>query len=286
MLGSIAEAEDAAQDAYLRWRNAHEEIWEPGAYLAKVVTRICLDTMKSARDRHETDASPRLPEPIIEQLEATSVIAVDSHIEAPIALMFALERLSLLERAVFLLYDVLDMEFSEIAAAIERSKPTCRQLPTQARRNVQTGTRHQDIPAGEAKRIASGTFNAAQRGMRLGCGTFSRLQPYFTAMAAVAKLLPVGSSSTSTEFVRLLVGLARKAHAPGECPTWHELVRINGLPGYISHGAGGALQTTALQVEGGAVAAVYVVRNPDKLGVAALATTGGPGSRRVTATRS
>ena len=272
MLGSLADAEDAVQDSYLRWRAADRDVAEPRAYLAKAVTRICLDTLKSARARHETYVGPWLPEPVIEGLDASAVSAADIHIDAPVALMLALERLSPLERAVFLLHDVLDMAFCEVAAALDRSEATCRQLASRARRNVRAEDRHQHVADEDARRIASAFFNASQT------GNTARLRDLLADSAVFhsdgggrnfsARRLVFGADRVA----RLLVGLARKARRAGFDASWHQSVRINGLPGYVSVGAGGILQTTALQVEREGVTAVYVVRNPDKLqGVAAWA---------------
>lgn len=277
MLGSIADAEDAVQDSYLRWRATDKDVLEPRAYLAKAVTRICLDTLKSARARHETYVGPWLPEPVIERLDASTVSDADTHIDAPMALMLALERLSPLERAAFLLHDVLDMEFCEVAAALDRSEVACRQLASRARRNVRAEDRHQHIADEEARRIASAFFSATQT------GDTARLRDLL-ADSAVFHSDGGGRSLSARRLVfgadriaRLLVGLVHKTQRAGVNASWHQLVRINGLPGYVSIGAGGVPQTTALQVEGGRVTAVYVVRNPDKLqGVAAWASAANP----------
>ena len=271
MLGSIADAEDAVQDSYLRWRAVDGDVLEPRAYLAKTVTRICLDALKSARARHETYVGPWLPEPLIEGLGASNDVDADAHIDAPVALMLALERLSPLERAVFLLHDVLDMEFCEVAATLERSEVTCRQLASRARRNVRAEDRHQRIADDDARRIASAFFSASQSGDTARLRDLLADSAVFHSDGGGRNLSARRLIFGGDRIVRLLVGLAHKAQRTAFDASWHRLVRINGLPGYVSIGAGGVLQTTALQVEGGRVTAVYVVRNPDKLhGVAAL----------------
>ncbi|HMA52522.1 MAG TPA: sigma-70 family RNA polymerase sigma factor, partial [Magnetospirillaceae bacterium] len=124
MLGSVAEAEDVVQDAWLRWQRANQvEVRNPAAYLSRTVTRLCLDVMKSSRARHEDYVGSWLPEPIVEPDEEG--IRFD---ELTLTLMLALERLSPLERAAFLLHDVFDEPLAEIALALDRDAAAVRQL--------------------------------------------------------------------------------------------------------------------------------------------------------------
>src|SRR3954454_358872 len=123
MLGSVAEAEDVVQEAWLRFAGA-ATVDKPEAWLVAVVTRLCLDHLKSARVKRETYVGFWLPEPLIEVAEEDAIEAED----VSLTLMLALERLSPLERAAFLLHDVFDMPFAEVARAIGRDDATCRQL--------------------------------------------------------------------------------------------------------------------------------------------------------------
>ncbi len=270
MLGSLADAEDVVQDAYLRWHAAmNDDIVEPRAYLTRVVTRLCLDILKSARRRRESYVGPWLPEPIIELLDAPEPISVDDRIDAPVALMLALERLSPLERAAFLLHDVLDMDFSEIAATLDRSQAACRQLAARARVNVRADEHRYEVPAPEAERIASAFLAAVRDG---DVGTLRDLladAAVFHSDGGGQRPAALRIIAGRDRIVRFFAGLARKARTAGATISWSRIVRINGLPGYVSIGPDGVLQTTALQVEDGAVTAVYVVRNPDKLTAAA-----------------
>jgi len=135
MLGSMADAEDAVQETYLRWHAAdRDSVSDPRAFLMTTATRICLDLLTSARARREEYVGPWLPEPVID----TAALAPDSRTELAedlsIALLLMLDRLSPLERAAFLLHDIFDFSFSEVAAALERSEPACRQLAARASR--------------------------------------------------------------------------------------------------------------------------------------------------------
>jgi RNA polymerase sigma-70 factor (ECF subfamily) len=126
MLGSVADAEDVVQDAFLRWLDADRDaVCEPEAYLRRVVTRLCLDQLKSARRRRETYIEPWLPEPLVDPAE-------DEIDDVTLPLMLALGRLSPLERAAFLLHDVFGVSFEEIAETIGRDPAACRQLASRA----------------------------------------------------------------------------------------------------------------------------------------------------------
>ncbi len=137
MLGSMAEAEDAVQEAYLRWHDTDRDIVkEPRAFLMTTTTRICLDVLKSARMKREEYVGPWLPDPITD----TASLAPDAQTELAedlsVALLLALDRLSPLERAAFLLHDVFDYSFSQVAAALGRNEAACRQLASRARTRV------------------------------------------------------------------------------------------------------------------------------------------------------
>ena len=133
----MADAEDAVQETYLRWHGAdRDKVSDPRAFLMTTTTRICLDMLTSARARREDYVGPWLPEPVVD----TAALAPDSRTELAedlsIALLLTLDRLSPLERAAFLLHDVFDFSFSEVATALERSEAACRQLAARARAHV------------------------------------------------------------------------------------------------------------------------------------------------------
>jgi len=129
MLGSLSEAEDILQDAWLRWAATTQSVDTPAAYLTRIVTRLCLDQLKSARVRRETYVGAWLPEPLMGTTEDEETIADD----VTLTLMLAMERLSPLERAAFLLHDVFDMALTDVATTLGREPAAVRQLASRAR---------------------------------------------------------------------------------------------------------------------------------------------------------
>lgn len=262
MLGSVADAEDVVQDAFLRWHGADRAaVDDAGAFLSRVVTRLCLDRLKSARARRETYVGSWLPEPVLDADAFGGGDAEDAALDLSVALMLALERLSPLERAAFLLHDIFDASFDEIAATLGRSPATCRQLATRARRNVRSERPRFPVPTEEGERIARAFRAAADSGDASALSQVLAVSVVLTAdgggRASAVKDPLVGREAVARFFSRL----ARAPLGPG-------VVRealINGLPGYVTRHADGTLQTTAFEIEDGLITAIHVVRNPDKL---------------------
>lgn len=257
MLGSVADAEDVVQDAFLRWLGTDRaSVREPEAFLRRTVTRLCLDQLKSARARRETYVGPWLPEPVVEPEEGE----VD---DVTLPLMLALERLSPLERAAFLLHDVFGASFEEIAETIGRDSAACRQLASRARIHVRAARPRFDVPKERGLEIAAAFFQASRSG----------------DMAALRSLLAADVSVHSDGGGKVPAGLrpilgiedVMKLHTSLARFFAKEMSRVvrygfvNGLPGFVTIEPGGVLQTTALAIEGGRIAGIYVTRNPDKL---------------------
>ncbi len=256
MLGSVADAEDAVQDAFLRWLAVDRAtVDEPEAYLRRVVIRICLDQLKSARRRRETYIGPWLPEPVFEPAED----AID---DVTLPLMMALERLSPLERAAFLLHDVFGVGFDEVAETIGRDPVACRQLATRARAHVQAARPRYPVAKERGLAIAAAFFSATRNG---------DMQALRSLLAADVALTTDGGGKRRAA-KRVFVGLAdvmglHSALAwryPDRVPRILRYGFVNGLPGFVSAEEDG-VQTTALEIEKERIVGVYVMRNPDKL---------------------
>src|SRR5215475_5163401 len=164
MLGSRAEAEDIVQDAYLRWHAADRTaIEEPRRYLGTVVTRLCLDRMKSARARREFYVGQWLPEPVVDEAFDDETAGDLAH-DISVALMLVLERLSPLERASFLLHDVFGLDFAEVSRALGRSHAACRQLAARGREHIGAGRPRFPASSEDGRRLAAAFHLAAISG--------------------------------------------------------------------------------------------------------------------------
>jgi RNA polymerase sigma-70 factor (ECF subfamily) len=257
MLGSVADAEDMVQEAFLRWLDADRDaVREPEAFLRRVVTRLCLDHLKSARHRRETYIGPWLPEPVVE--------AADDEIDDfTLPLMMALERLSPLERAAFLLHDVFGVSFEEIAETIAREPAACRQLAARARDHVSAARPRFHMPKKRGLEIAAAFFAASRS------GDMQQLQSLLAEDITVyadgggktpAAMQPIVGFDAVMQFQ---ASLAR--FFAGKMSRLLQYHFINGLPGFVTIEHEDTLQTTALQIEDNKIVAIYVMRNPDKL---------------------
>ncbi|MBA2918421.1 sigma-70 family RNA polymerase sigma factor [Sphingomonas sp. MAH-20] len=255
MLGSVADAEDVVQEAFIRWMSADRAgVREPEAYLRRTVTRLCLDQLKSAQHRRETYIGPWLPEPVVEE-------EADEDVTLP--LMLALERLSPLERAAFLLHDVFGVGFDEIAGTIGRDAAACRQLAARARAHVREARPRFQVEKRRGLEIAHAFFTASRSGDMSALGAL--------LAADVSVHSDGGGKRPAAPQVILGFDHVMKLHkALGVLcrkypSTLLRTAMVNGLPGFVTREADGELQTTALQIEDGKVTAIYVMRNPDKL---------------------
>lgn len=260
MLGSMSEAEDVVQEAWIRWqRQDQASVQEPAAWLTRAVTRLCLDAMKSARARRESYVGAWLPEPFVEPEDEEP--AED---ELTLTLMLALERLSPLERAAFLLHDVFGVPLHEVAASLGRDPAAARQLAVRARRHVREDRARFRVERAEGERLARAFFTASTSGDVASLRTLLAQDVVLQADGGgkvTAFLNPIIGHERA---LRLFAGLHRKL---GSRPArFIRMSWIDGLPGYVSRERDDVLQSTALQVEDGRIRAVYIMRNPDKLG--------------------
>lgn len=265
MTGSVSEAEDILQDAWLRWSASGAARAEsPRAYLGRIVARLCLDRARSARVRRECYVGVWLPEPLVETENGP-----EAHIGRPRevsnALLLLLQRLTPAERAAFLLHDVFELSFPEIARVLEREEAACRQLAVRARKALaRPGRETGPVAPDEAGRLARAFWKASRTGDVQGLsailaeGVLLRTDGGGKARAALNTI--TGRDRT----IRMFEGLARKRGfaLPPE-PVW---ATINGAAGFVSLEADGVLQTTTFDIEAGRISAIWIQRNPEKLG--------------------
>lgn len=257
MIGSHAEAEDVVQDAWLRWSAVdRRDIRAPEGWLVRTVGRLALDHLKSARVRRETYPGTWLPEPLVEEAEEVSD-------DVTLTLMLALDRLSPLERAAFLLHDVFDMDFAEVGRVLDRDAAACRQLASRARQHVRQEKTRFTLPEDRGRAIADAFLHASRS------GDMTALQGLLAEDAVIysdgggtrnSALNPIFGRE---KVIRFFDGIARKTE--GALPPFRQFALFDGLPGHMSIEADGLPQMTALEIRDGLIRAIYVIRNPQKL---------------------
>ena len=262
MLGSRSDAEDVVQDAYLRFIGA-DDVRNTEAFLVTVVTRLCLDRLKSAKAQREIYVGPWLPEPVFDTDILSTEAATELADDLSFALLLALDRLSPQERAAFLLHDVFDMPFSDIASMIGRSEPACRQLATRARRAVRN--ERPPPPATDSHAQLLQAFLEA-----VGSGDLSQLTGLLRDDAVAVtdgggrKTAALNPIYGADKVARFFISVAGKAKATGQ-DIRIESAMINGSVGALLYMDGELDHSLSISTDGEKIAAIYLVRNPDKL---------------------
>lgn len=264
MLGSVSEAEDVVQEALLRLTRAEGPIEEPEAWITTVATRLSIDVLRQARVRRETYVGPWLPEPLIEEAGAEPGSRVELQDSLSQAFLVMLERLTATERAALLLRDVFDYDYGEIAEVIDRSQATCRQLVSRARKHLRSNAPRFDADVGQRDRLLEQFLAAAEEG---------DLDALEQLLAEDATLYSDGGGKAiaarrpilgGPRIARFMAGVTRKYRRRG--PLALQLVHVNGQPGRILRTASGrVLDVLSIDVVGGRIQTVRLVRNPDKL---------------------
>lgn len=260
MLGSVSDAEDIVQDAWLRWRDARD-VESPRGWLVRVVSRLCLDRLKSARVRRESYFGTWLPEPLVDgQAEPASGAKIDESVS--IALLLVLEKLAPAERAGFILHDVFGYDFAEIAGILEKSEPACRKLVSRARERVRRDRPRFAASHAEHEELLK-RFLAACRGGEIeplldlfdeGVALYSDGGGKATAVPEVLS----GPAIIATFFIRIVRNLEAARHEIR--PTY-----FNGTPGVLFLIDGVIVTALSLDVHDGRIVAIFGHRNPDKL---------------------
>ncbi|MBT0778608.1 RNA polymerase sigma factor SigJ [Paracoccus sp. pheM1] len=264
MTGSVADTEDIVQDAWLRFAGQDlRTIERPSRWLGAVVTRLCLDHLKSARMRRETYVGAWLPEPLVEDAAAGAEQQWIVTEDVGIALILTLDALSPEMRAAFILRDAFDYDFEEIAAVVCRSPVACRQLVSRARRRLAGAAPASSVQPGEALPIVTAFWQASRQGDMEGLLRLfaEEIEVHTDGGGKVPAAINVlrGRRRAAGFFA----GIARKwPHAADAVP---HLCRINGSPGFVLVKPGGVVQTTALAIREGRIAAIWIMRNPEKL---------------------
>jgi len=257
MLGTLADADDVAQDTWLRWQaSGGAHIANAEAWLVTAATRLCLDRLRSAARARETYPGPWLPEPIVTEGPEDAAELSDS---LTLGFLVLLDQLAPVERAVFVLAEVFEVPYAEIAATVGRSPGACRQIASRARRRLQpdkrpsqAGAADREIVSGLLRALASGDVNEV----------VARLAPQVVCITdggpnRRAARRPVAGS---TKVARLLTSVARSHRHLATRPAV-----VGGSAGAILSAGGTVEQVMAVTSESGVITSVYFVGNPDKL---------------------
>jgi RNA polymerase sigma-70 factor (ECF subfamily) len=259
ILGSVEEAEDAVQDAWLRLtRTNRSEIADLTGWLIVTVSRLAVDTLRSARKRREEYVGTWLPEPIVAPDDPAERVTLDESMS--MAMLVVLESLSPAERTAFVLHDVFGLPFTEVGRAVGRTPAACRQLATRARKHVSARAPRFEVDTAAHRSVVE-AFARASAGRDLD-GLVALLDPDVVlrsdgggVVLAIRKPV-VGAMKVA----RFLVGISRRYEGAGR-----SLVNVNGWPGLVLFRGDQLDSVTGLTVAGGRITEIDIVRNPEKL---------------------
>jgi RNA polymerase sigma-70 factor (ECF subfamily) len=267
MLGGVSEAEDIVQEAFIRFQRALADgtaVESPKAYLSAVVTRLAIGHLKSARVRRETYVGEWLPEPLVTDEGAGDPAEHAEQADSlSMSFLVLLERLTPVERAVFLLHDVFDYDFEEVGRIVRKSPATCRQHAVRARRFIAENRPRFDADQAERDELLRRFFEAAESG---------DVDGLIEVLAEDAILYGDGGGKVpqwyapivgADNIARLFATMGRQNRRLGSTFECHQ---VNGQPGVIFRGPrGGIMSVMSFEVAGGRVATIRSVVNPDKL---------------------
>lgn len=258
MLGTVSDAEDIVQEAYLRWQRVDKsEVRDNTGYLIRVTTRLCLDQLRAARSRRETYPGEWLPEPLVTD-DATERLDRD----VSVALLLSLERLTPLERAAFLLHDVFEQSYEELADALDRSPVSCRQLVSRARKHVRSNKPRTQVDPRHGEKLISAFFSAARSGDTATLSTLLAQDVHLHSDGGGKALATLNPILGQDKVMRFFAGLARK-YSGHQQLRW-AICELNGQKSIVSREPDGLLQATSIEIEDGRITRIYITRNPDK----------------------
>jgi len=260
MLGSVAEAEDVVQEAFVRYHKASPDADSPRAYLATVTTRLAIDHLRSARVRREVYPGEWLPEPLVDDDAQRHAETADS---LSLTFLHLLEKLSPLERAVFLLREVFDYPYEELAAIVGKSPENCRQILARARKRIDVGRRRFDVSREERDEVARRFIGAWEEGDL--DGLVALLAPDATLHGdggGKAPSVPVPLVGAE-RIAKAILGWGRQGRERG---LTFRPAHVNGEPGAVFYGPDGTpVWVTAFEIADGVVVGIRSILNPDKL---------------------
>ena len=261
MLGTVSDAEDMLQETFIRWQQTpFDQIQSPKALLVTIVTRLCLKHLQSARVKREEYFGEWLPEPLLTSAESPSTSRIDGSIS--MAFLVLLERLNPIERAVFLLREIFEYEYSEIAAILGQSDVNCRQILRRAREHVKAiEPRFSPSPV-EHERLLKEFLDASSRGDMEGLVSLLSNDVVFRSDGG-GKGVAVPNSVSGVDHVRrLVVGALRKLVPASRVNRFTE---VNGALAIITYLEEKPFSVLTLDIFEDRIRGIYIVSNPDKL---------------------
>lgn len=263
MLGSVADAEDMLQEAFIRWRQASsDEIRSPRAFLVTIVTRLCINHLESARVRREQYVGEWLPEPLVTdpKSDPSHVLRVDESLS--IAFLVLLERLTSIERAVFLLREIFEYEYSEIATILGQSEANCRQILRRARQHLSESRPRFRAPSEERSNLLERFLRATSQGDMDGLVELLASDVVLHSDGGGKALAVPNLIFGADKVARGILGSLEKL-VPRNLLT--RMALINGQPGIVSYLNGKPYSVLTLDTSEGRIRAIYVLTNPEKL---------------------
>jgi RNA polymerase sigma-70 factor, ECF subfamily len=258
MLGTLHDAEDVVQDAWLRWDSVdHDTIQTPDAWLTTVTTRLALDRIRANRRRREEYVGPWLPEPVVTERGPEDAAEIADSLT--LGFLTVLDRLNPVERAVFLLADVFGAPYAEVAEAVGKSEVACRQIASRSRRRLQAS--HVRRPTGDERRVADALLVAVALGD--ADAVLQRLAPDVVSISdggpnrRAARRPVVGAARVS----RFMMNFAHRVHDRLR----YVPVTVNGDPGMMVYDGDDIEFVMAFEVQDALVHTIWIIRNPEKL---------------------
>jgi RNA polymerase sigma-70 factor, ECF subfamily len=262
MLGSVADAEDAVQDAWLRWSAADRtDVDDPKAYLVRIVSRLALDRLGAAHTRRETYVGPWLPEPLVTDSAPDPGEAAEVAEQVSLALLVVLETLSPLERAVFVLREAFGFPYAEIATTLEKSEAAVRQLAGRARKHVDERKHRFDVDPAECRDLTERFLSAASGGDLEGLLSILAPDVRLVGDSGGKTKAPLRVMQSADKVGRFVVAISQQPVPDAEV----RFVEANGAPAILILSGGKPDTVMQMEVLDGRIQCVYIVRNPDKL---------------------
>jgi len=270
MVGTVSDAEDLVQEAYVRWQGSAGEVQAPKAFLTTVVTRLAIDHLKSARVRRETYIGPWLPEPLltVQSPSADQNLALAESLST--AFLILLEHLTPVERAAFLLREIFDYDYDEIAAVLDKNEANCRQIVKRAKDHLQGRQRHLPVSRHAQEALLVEFRKACEQGDMEGLLAILSDDAILYSDGGGKIAAAVNPIYGADRVARFLLGITAKG-GPGRVA---RVAEVNGAPGLIVERDGVLDSIISFELNGDKIQTIYGVRNPDKLKTVSKQATG------------